>query len=739
MKIRLKRWHKISLISIASLTVILILFNIWLNGFVRRNLEESFNSMLDAKVTIEKVRVNFFSGSVKILGLYAIGNNEFSKDTLLSFETLTLKAESFNRKEKKIVFKEIKITDLDVKAIFSDKGKSCWEKIQKKGGDAKQKDEFEDYSILIKSISLESANITVINRQKNEIQQIKNLNISILSSEEAGKTISEFNAAFNYKNEYTDIENFGLNGKVTLNDKNILADANILFDGFPLKLNLDLNTDSLPESISKLKLEVDFANLPKTSNNLYKGKLAISASSKGLFSSNPEINFAANIIADSVIFRDKTNNSSLIADFNVELNYEYSQQRNIKFASEKVFLLSGIDTLAGSFNFAINDTILIANSNLAGSFSFDILNNIFKSSTFLPKLNLNISSNLSGTVNSKENNLNGEFTSNLNLNAELFKIPEHIIKFNKDVFEVKTSIVSEYLVGSFNYSMKNFKNIFATGQVKQEINADISFISIPETNKSFALEPAMMVNDFSYNLSEKTDLSVNIAIDTIKITDKFITDINTNIKFIPQLTDIANCRMTIGEGRFSGFAKMTKEDTVWKSEIDFHLKDLNLNFFNDEKTEISGIVNFDIKDSFYTEKDSTFFSKNIGLNSFSIKDFRYKTSLMRDYDIAEDYIIVDDCVATVSLNKDIISFDLNKTEVNDIELNAKGKYNFISDEILVTALMYVPKKYISAKLKLALAVFSEKSEKEIPKRANMSSLILKVDGSLDNPKFHVYE
>jgi hypothetical protein len=53
--------------------------------------------------------------------------------------------------------------------------------------------------------------------------------------------------------------------------------------------------------------------------------------------------------------------------------------------------------------------------------------------------------------------------------------------------------------------------------------------------------------------------------------------------------------------------------------------------------------------------------------------------------------------------------------------------------------MFVPDKYISTKLKLALAIFSESSKSDLPQREKMNTMILKIDGTFDEPGFHVIE
>ncbi len=746
MKFRLKRWHKITLISIAGILAILILFNVWLNYFLRNNMEESFNSMLNAKVKIEKVRVNFFSGSIKILNLSIIGKNEFSKDTLLLIDKLIIKPSSFDLKAKNLEFEELNIQNIKLKNIVSASGSNCWTNILIKNNETEKDSISDDFSLFVKNIIISNGQIENIDRKSNTIQLISKINIKVESEKEKDLGIinCEFTSDFIAIADYWGEKTISLNGKLCNNENKINSEAVFSIDGFPINLNLNLDLDSLSIEESTLKIEADLANLPKVTDVASKGKLSVEVSSFGIFNSTKKTNFAAKILADSVILINQNNNKSIFADFDLKIDFFNSVDNSIRLSSDKIFLISDDKQLSGNFEFALDDTIFTALSDISGVFSTGVLDEIYSDKTFMTEFGIAANSNLNGVITSKSNNLTGNYYSNVILTSEYFSVPEFSINCNKDMLEFSSSLVSDIVKGNINYQLSEFQNYFKSGYLQQNISADIEYIKIPEIAdkqdigsigdiKNFNSKPA----DFQF--PKKTETNISIKIDSIIAGTKAFTKLEAEIMYNPDIFEISKFTVEIGNGQLFGKLnyKRNENNSIIKSSL--ILQDLDLNFFADSATDISGLINFDFNNTFYLGNDSTSIKESKGTNSLRIENFKLKTGLFQEYELDVEYLAIANTELIAELQNGLLKLQPIKLYINDAEINVKGDYNIVNDSILFSALIDMPDKYMSSKIKFLISMFSESSKKEIPEKENRNTYLLKITGTANKPEFRIFK
>ena len=66
-------------------------------------------------------------------------------------------------------------------------------------------------------------------------------------------------------------------------------------------------------------------------------------------------------------------------------------------------------------------------------------------------------------------------------------------------------------------------------------------------------------------------------------------------------------------------------------------------------------------------------------------------------------------------------------------------YAIRSYYVLVPVLFDIPDKYLSSKIKLAISMFSESSEKRIPEKEKRNTYLLRIGGTITNPEYKVFE
>lgn len=739
MSIKLKRWHKITLISIAGILAVLIFFNIWLNSFLRKNIEESFNSVLNAKVNIEKLKVNFFTGSVNIYGFSITGKKDFKNDTIAYLEKLILKPLSYDSKTMSLNIRNITISELKIKSIISENGNNCWDNIIKEDSTAGK--ENENLKLFVENFNLENASVDIIDRQTNKNQYFSKINITINSKKESGKIISDFNSDCLSVTDYLGEKSFSVSGNLKYENNIIDAAAIVTANNFPLNINLKLNIDSISTIASELNIDADFSELPVTEDIVSKGKLKLKISSSGIFDNNPVKSFYAVFSADSLTLLNTANNKGLFADFDLTFNYDNSANRDIRISSDTISLSSGNEQLNGFLDFRINDSALIADSEITGSFGTRVLNDIFENVASLPVINFNVSSDIKGSLNAKENRLNGEFLADISFLGKQVKIPEFTATFNKDNFKLNTFICSDLLTGRFDYQLSGFENLFKPGTLKQLITTDISSIYIPETG---GMASPGNITGFENKSSDfrfpvKTETVLKLSVDSVISEQKAVTNINAELRYMPGLAEISNFSLNIGEGILSGKATYRKLNDNLQLMTDFKLQNLDLSFFANDSVDIAGIICFDFKNTVYEGSDTTIYRQNKGTNSLKITGFRIKTGILHEYEIDEDYIKIEDTELYAELNADIFSIRPSDIIINDAAINLKGKYNILNNSILIPVLFDIPDKYMSSKIKLAISMFSESSKKKIPEKEKRNTYLLRIGGTIAEPEYKIFE
>lgn len=738
MKFKPKRWHKIVLISIAGVSATLILFNILLTNYIRKSIEETYSSLLKSDVSIRKLKINYFSGTIKLYDILITGKRDFKSDTLLSADKFILSISEFDKKNNRIIIEELRVANLRINNIVSQSGENCWD-IEKNQDIQDDEDILNDLKIFVKTIVLENSELFILNRQDLKTQSYTNVNLKIYSVREDDNIISEFSADCIINTGYFEKRKFSLSGKSKYNDNKIEAGATLRYGDFPIQLKIGIITDSLSEEMSYINLNADFSKLPKNKNVETKGDLEISISSKGIFKSDYDFNFSLDLIADSISIINFKNNSRIIANFNTKIGYKSSKQEIFSFISEDIFLYSGIEPVRGYIDFKATDSATYAKSNIIGSFNSDVLNLIYENNTFLTEIKINTSSDLEGEINKYSKALSGEYISDIVISNPDFNILELNIGFIKNSFSVKSKIVSQMLSGKFNYSIEEIENLYNDATLKHNFIIDFSKLSIPVSGGIESPYIPKIDKSEKFRFPHKTELSLTIDIDSITIKDKALTNLHSEIKLLPNSFGIYNLNLEIGDGLLTGELSLKQDSKYQVLQNSLCLRNLDLSYFADSAMNISGKLNIDLENTIYSSETDENIPKNNGINLIRFEDFELKTSLLKQYEIDEDALILGNTEIITILDGDNLQIKPTLLTINDANINLKANYNLITDSISVNVLLDIPNTYLSSKIKILISMFASDSEFKLQKKENRNIYLIRIIGYLSDPEYIIYE
>ncbi|MDD3860209.1 MAG: hypothetical protein PHW83_08415 [Bacteroidales bacterium] len=738
MKFKPKRWHKIVRISIVCILAVLILLNTILTNYLRKNIEKTYSSLLNAEVSIENLRINYFNGTIKVFDILITGKNEFKTDTLLIADKLVFAKPEFDKTNKTIVINEMRIVNLRMNNIVSQNGHSCWD-IDKTSKISDEEEDLSSFNIFVKTIILENSELLIINRKNNEIQSFRNINLRFNSEREESDITSEFSAECVINTKDFENKKLSLSGKSKYNDKKIEAEATIKYNEFPIKLEFCAITDSLSEENSFVKLNTDFSKLPKQKDIETKGNLAIEVISKGIFNKAFDFNFQLIVKADSISFVNNKNKSSLILNFDTEISYNLTENEFFRFISEDVYMVSGTDSLKGFFNFCVNDTMTTAKSEIMGSFNSDILNSIYDDISFLTGIKVSTYSNLEGQINKLKKELLGEYFTNIEINTPNFNIPEIQLSFNNNNFSFESYIVSDRITGKISYSIDEIENIYTDATIKHNFALDISKLYLAGSGGSAVSFMPDLNQSREFKFPQKNETTVSIIIDTIQIKDKVLKNIYSEIILSPYRFGVDKLSLEIGTGSLNGEFSFAKESDYLISTNSLILKNMDLAYFEDSNTNISGILNIDLKNTIYSSENENLHPKNFGLNKIRIDGFRLQTGLLKSYEIDEEYLCLGNTEIITILEGDSLIVQPTIISINDANLNMKANYNIVTDSLMVSALIDIPDDYLSTKIKLLISMFASDSKLKLPKNKNRNTYLLKISGLIEDLEYSIFE
>lgn len=716
------------------------LFNILLNYYLKKSIEEEFNKTLNASVAVEKVEVSLFKGQILVYNLVAVGKADFENDTLISCELLILEPSDFDRKTKTLNFKRLLVDNIIIRNIISQKGNSCWENFIKEDA-YKDTDSTEQNSIFLQKLVVTDGIIELHNRSDSSFYKFDDIDLVFDFQHDNSLLISDFDLRCKVFVDTTHFTDLALIGNFTNDNSKTTMDALLKIGLLPVNIDLLLDMNLNQNSVSHINAELDFSKL-RYKNVKSSGLLKLDLAFSGFFAKNCDKFVTAELISDKLIFVNTAKSESFVADFNIIANGNYGKNLDVDFAINKLFIHTNNDTLRGALSMHYNDTVLMAKSNLNGKVNSKIFNTIFESTFWNTSLQSNFISDLDYYCSSTSEKNIGSLTINSKASCPIFSLTKSAFIFNGEELSLNFLFKSEYVNGSFKFLSNNFKEYFNGGIVKNEIVLNIDKLTIPEVkgHNDFKMNIGKpLETDLIISFPERSYTEITLSIAALKADKYKIINIVSYFVISPQLISLKSEPIKIGSGELLYLFELKKQDQDTLFITDLKLSSFDLNYFSDSKIKKTGILDVKIDNTLCFGSSQASANRNSGNNMVSLKGFRLPTSILRDYEIDMDTLIVKDFEARINLNNDSLIIEPFKLDVNGLIAVVSGNLNIKETSLDLSILMDSPANYLSPKIKLGLAFISEKSAVKLPQKKGRITRHLKISGDLQKPQFKVYE
>jgi hypothetical protein len=705
----------------------------WFEYYLRKSLEKEFNKSLNAVVTIGNVDMKFLSGQIVIEDFVLVGKNEFSKDTIISCGSIIAEPGEFDSKTSTLKFKRLIADNLTVKTVIDESGNTNWDNLIIEQDSSSSENE-EQTKLFLEKLIITDGLLEYEDRTNQTFYSLRDIDLVMSFADDSAHFAADykFSAAFFRDSvNFVDLRLYG-NLKSSESETNLVAD---LFVGkVPVKLNASIPADSIAESHTKVEALVDF-NGKNFENAFSSGTLLLNLDFTQSFSS-----LNLKIEADSLEFSKPDSSSLFFADFKVNSKFKMTDKLNLLFEVSDCFILTNsTDTLSGDFVMNLSDSALKIDSDLNGKINLEIPFSNFGdfASSFIFKTQIN--SDLNYYCDAKSEKSEGQLKAISKCSNPYFKISKSELLFSENKFSSAISVDSEFFIAEMNCEISDFINYFNDGTVKSIVNMDMDRLNIPSSKKSkdyLVKNRKHSVEMAKINFPKALELSLLINIDTISIDNLYIYNFVNQIVLSPELLSIKSNKTEIGSGALQYEVSVRKEDndTVYYSM--FNLSKFDLSYFLQKDSKITGILEVDSENTLYNKSSE---KQNAGQNLVSLKGFRMPVSFLEEYGIDEDNLVISDFDMVTDLYPDSIIIQPCTLNINKLQAAISGSYNYSKDDLSVSVLLDAPESYLSPEIKIALAVFSEKSAVKIPKKKGRIIRHLKIAGDFSSPKFKIFE
>lgn len=172
----MKKWHKVLLIVLGSLLLFFVILTLSIGPITKHYLEKHSKELCHRTMTMDKLRVNLFTGGVTIYDLKVL--EEDDQTTFMSFNSLKMNVGLFPLFAKKLVLRNIcldnpniSVTQNDTVFNFSD----MLEFFRMKQSDT----EPSEWLVDLRDISITNGNISYADLQMNSSLCMKNINMEV--------------------------------------------------------------------------------------------------------------------------------------------------------------------------------------------------------------------------------------------------------------------------------------------------------------------------------------------------------------------------------------------------------------------------------------------------------------------------------------------------------------------------------------------------------------------------------
>ena len=745
MAFKKKKLLKILIIILVSLIAVFLIALVSLNYYFKKSIEDALNQSLNANIKIEKVRINVFSSSIKIKKVSIIGNDNFKNDTLVYFDKTTIKLEDYNTKTGEISLNTIEICNPNIKIITDENGKNCWKNIMKPSSSADTIDLNNDFNIFINNIKLINASIIIIDKQTQSTNKFTDINFAINSTKTQNGFKSDYKIDLITENTYFNSEsktnNFNLSGKINKEHEIWSGLAEGHYAWLPIDLNFKINLDSIDKSESFLTACFNFDNTTNNKNLVEtNGKITIDLKTDSHFSYDSSFNLKTNVKFDKFGLTN-SENEKLFLDFETALSYSPFQHEKMLVKSDNLLIASNTDTIAGFLDMSFTNNNFSSNTFITNTGIIDYcINDI--------SVQLSANSNLNGVIDKNLNNLNGIFEysfkienrnigSNTNLSIEFFGAMD---KMN---FDYNLELKSDFVEGKSLINIENPSTFFKDAPTNINSEIIIKKINLPSNKnvKSFDFKNKIEPTSLDIDFPEKINTNIVLHIDSIFSDEFAITNINAKLKHGPNAIGIDSFSTNLFNGNIDFKYLINKTTNGLYFDNQYSIKDIDMSAFPNIEDKLEGILNISGNNSIFSTQDTVDYSQNTGYNVINLSKFKFKTDYLKEYEIDEDFIFIDNANLEIILNNDSLRLIPTEIFINKALLKLEATYLISTDDINASIFINAPKQYVSKKIQMLIQFISDSSSaKEKPsKQTDRLQYLLKITGKIDAPKYKVYK
>ncbi len=733
----MKNWHKIFLLIILILGIAFFGLKLVLNSYLRKSLETELNKTFNAEVKISKLNLKFFSGAIEFHDLIIIGKGEFNNDTIIACQSIIVEFEGFNSKTNTLALKSILLDNLKLKNVISESGELCWDNLINTSAIKVSQDELqEQFLIKLRQFVITDAIIEIIDRRNNEMQKLSNLNFVLNLKDVDQEIFANYNFDCIYSSKM--FENFKCisSGDIHNINNNYNAHALLELNNFPINIDFSLNSDSVfKTSEIILDLKTDFSKF-RSDKAKFKGKSEL----KLQFLANivdfnlPKFDFS--FIADSIIIVNKTSNDSAFINFQTQTHFNFENfylNKNIS----NLNIYTSEQQLIGDFDMELKDTSFCAFSNLNGNINSE---KIFEICGWnFDNFNLELSSlaDLDYQYSTTNNQENGKFEADFCLKTPFFEINNTKIEFFDKVFDLKSNISNDLYIANSKLEIKDIKNFTQSKQM--QINAEINIPKLKLPDFHYKTQELKSKNNLDerfpkliFSFPEKIKFDLVFKLDSLEFLDKQILNIENYFKMSNTFISLSSNKIFIDNGflNYEFALQKLNNDTALISH--FNVSNLNLSYF----TEANGILNLNLDNTIYLGNEK---AKTFGENLVSLSGYSSPSEVFKKYKISEDSLKIGDFEAKIILKNDSLQLLPFVMRINDIIARLDGNLDITSENIDVNIFVDTPKEYLSKELKIAIAIFSKKSDKKLVSQKGRVLKHVKIQGNVKKPEFLIYE
>jgi len=728
-----KKTFRIIAIILTTIVGVVAVIYILLTLYIKKQIVSEFEKNLNAKIKIQHVDFNLFNGYFFIKNFELTDLND---SLLLSCRKFKIKLENLSLSNtSKIDIKKIEISDINIFLSIQNYGTNNFNNILKKFESGKTNiSESPDLSINLSELKINNLNFYHASSDNNF--NINNLDFSF---NKISKTDTLFNYSFagNLTSENLS-EKFSGKGIFTISNNYFTTTTNAYFNDIPINFYLFFNiSDSVPE---KFHITA-FSDLSKYVHEYYKtsGVISVLIQKKGNFKNFNDLSINLTF-SDVNILNSKTNKN---LNFNASVQI-LNTPNSFNFVISEMEFNSNEEKLAGNFNFSHQNDNLIFNNSINGKITHKSFEKVFKK--FPVEIYLNSDSNLTGEIIEVKNSLQGKTIVSLLIKFKNTTIEVPYFKANSNNLTAEIKINNPYISAKLNYESPYItrlqdKNVFVN---KIIINVDSLNLSPNFNQQSEVKSPNIVKNTSGYDdyFTKYSQTILDCNLRNIKVNDLTIKSISFITEFSPFLWAIKDLKLnTINSNLNFSFYNIKNSDKEITQKLTLNTKDFNLsNLFMNNK-DIKAIIS--VNSNLITNKilNDTIVYKTNGTIYFKIDSLIFYWDKLKEFEIPEKEIFIPKFEFSSIINNNLMKITPNHFYFNKASVRYSGEYNLSTQNIILNLLLDIPKEYLSNKLKILLKAMSEKSEKlnNLKSETNRKIILIKINGTLNNPELKIYE